>query len=121
MRSIARLAGANVVAPCFSTLSRRSAGLPARRARRLKSHEPIYLVVDSSGLKIFGAGEWQAQKYGTGVKRRRWRKLHIGFDLVSGDIMCSELTQDDVGDPTTVPALLNQIEGPVAKFLADGA
>ena len=54
-------------------------------------------------------------------KRKRWRKLHLGLDLVSGEIICSELTTDDVGDPTALPGLLGQIDGPVARFIADGA
>jgi hypothetical protein len=54
------------------------------------------------------------------VKRKRWRKLHLGLDLVSGEIICSQLTTDDVGDPTALHGLLDQIDGPVAKFIADG-
>ncbi len=54
-------------------------------------------------------------------KRRSWRKLHLGLDLVSGEIVCSDLTKDEVGDPTVLPELLDQVDGPVALFLADGA
>jgi hypothetical protein len=54
-------------------------------------------------------------------KRKRWRKLHLGLDLVSGGIICADLTTDDVGDPTALPGRLNQITGPVVRFLADGA
>lgn len=61
----------------------------------------------------------QAQK--TKAKRKRWRKLHLGLNLVSGEIVCSDLTADDVGDPTALPGLLDQIGGPVEKFIADGA
>jgi transposase len=61
------------------------------------------------------------KKHKIKVKRKRWRKLNLGLDLVSGDIICSELTTDDVGDPTTLPDLLDQIEGPVSRFIADGA
>lgn len=75
----------------------------------------------STGLKIFGEGEWLESKYKIKVKRKRWRKLHLGLDLVSGEIICSELTTDDVGDPTALPDLLDQIDGTVAKFIADGA
>jgi hypothetical protein len=67
--------------------------------------------VDATGLKIFGEGEWLEEKHKAKVKRRTWRKLHLGLDLVSGDI----------GDPTALPGLLDQIDGPVEKFLADGA
>jgi len=50
-----------------------------------------------------------------------WRKLHLGLDLVSGQIVCSNLTTDDIGDPTALPGLLDQITGPGDLFLADGA
>jgi hypothetical protein len=55
------------------------------------------------------------------VKRKRWRKLHLGLDLVSGEIICSELTTDDVGDPTALSDLLSQITVPVERFFANGA
>ena len=122
MRSIATLMGVDIAVPDFSTLSRRGKGLVLPPVRRLSaSRGPVHLVVDSTGLKIFGEGEWLETKHKIKVKRRRWRKLHLGLDLVSGEIICSELTTDDVGGPTAVPDLLDQIDGPVAKFIADGA
>lgn len=78
-------------------------------------------MVDSTGLKIFGEGEWLENKHKTTRKRKRWRKLHLGLDLVSGEIVCADLTTDDVGDPTALPGLLDQIDDPVARFIADGA
>jgi hypothetical protein len=77
--------------------------------------------VDSTGLKIFGEGDWLEQKHKTKRKRRSWRKLHLGLDLVSGQIVCSDLTADDIGDPTALAGLLDQIDGPVEMFIADGA
>ena len=59
--------------------------------------------------------------YNVKAKRKRWRKLHLGLNLVTGDIVCSDLTLDDVGDPTVLPDLLNQIGTPVSRFIADGA
>ena len=64
---------------------------------------PVHLVVDSTGLKIFGEGEWLAQKHKIKGIRRRWRKLHLGRDLHSGAIVCADLTHDDVGDSTALP------------------
>jgi hypothetical protein len=77
--------------------------------------------VDSTGLKIFGEGEWLEQKHKTKRKRRSWRKLHLSLDLVSGEIVCADLTRDDVGDPIALPGLLDQVDCPVDLFLADGA
>ena len=91
------------------------------RRQAASIRELAHLVVDSTGLKVFGEGEWLENKHKIKVKRKRWRKLHLGLDLVSGEIICSKLTTDDVGDPTALPDLLDQIETPVSRFLADGA
>jgi len=121
MRSIAGLLRVEIEVPHFTTLSRRGNGLSLSPKALSKSTEPVHLVVDSTGLKIFGEGEWLEQKHKTKRKRRSWRKLHLGLDLVSGQIVCSDLTTDDIGDQTALPGLLNQIGGPVDLFLADGA
>lgn len=121
MRSIAKLLGVEISVPNFSTLSRRRSGLILRVAPRAENQPSIQLVVDSTGLKIFGEGEWLEKKHKAMGKRKSWRKLHLGLDLVSGEIVCSDLTMDDIGDPTTLPGLLDQIKGPVEKFFADGA
>ena len=83
--------------------------------------EPIHLTMDSTGLKIFGEGEWLQVKHETKAKRKSWRKLHLGLDLTTGEIICSDLTLDHVGDSTALPGLLDQFDGPVSRFLADGA
>ena len=119
--SIAGLLGVDIVVPDFSTLSRRGNGLSLTAHPTSKSGKPAQLVVDSTGLKIFGEGEWLEEKHKKQAKRKSWRKLHLGLDLVSGEIICSDLTTDDVGDPTALPDLLDQIDGPVDLFLADGA
>jgi hypothetical protein len=121
MRSIATLMGVEIAVPDFSTLSRRSKGLELPLMRQpTASRGPVHLVVDSTGLKIFGEGEWLENKHKIKIKRKRWRKQHLGLDLVSGEIICSELTTDDVIDPTALPDLLGQIDVPVARFIADG-
>ena len=111
MRSIARLMGVEIPVPDFSTLSRRAQGLKLPEDQRIERTAPIHLTVDSTGLKIFGEGEWLQNKHETKAKRKSWRKLHLGLDLTTGDIICSDLTLDDVGDPTALPGLLDQIEG----------
>jgi hypothetical protein len=121
MRSIAKLLGVEIAIPDFSTMSRRGSGLTLPEKPRIDGQAPIHLAVDSTGLKIFGAGEWLEEKHKIKRKRRSWRKLHLGLDLVSGQIVCSDLTADDIGDPSALPGLLEQIDGPVEKFLADGA
>lgn len=107
--------------PDFSTLSRRGNELNLSEKAVSKSAKPIQIVVGSTGLKVFGEGEWLEEKHKNKRKRRSWRKLHLGLDLVSGEIVCSDLTKDDVGDPTALPDLLDQVDAPVNLFLADGA
>ncbi len=122
MRSVTKLMGLDIAVPDFSTLSRRSKGLVLPSVRRqAASAEPVHMVVDSTGLKVFGAGEWLENKHKAKSKRKSWRKLHLGLDLVSGEIICADLTTDAVGDPTALPELLDQISGLVTKFIADGA
>jgi hypothetical protein len=87
---------------------------------RIGRGEPLHLLVDSIGLKIFGEGEWLDQKYGI-RSRRRWRKLHLGINAVTHEIVASELTPDDVGDVSEIPDLLDQIGVDVASLTADGA
>jgi hypothetical protein len=124
MCSIAKLLGVKIAVPSFSTLSRRGNGLTLRVQPQTNGPVGIQLVVHSTGLNIHDAGEWLVQleeKHKTKRKRRSWRKLHLGLDLVSGEIVCSDLTADGVGDCTALPGLLDQIDVPADLFLANGA
>jgi len=121
MRSIAKLMGVDIRVPHFTTMSRRGNGLSLSYKAASKGSKPMQLVVDSTGLKIFGECDWFEEKHKTKGRRRSWRKLHLGLDLVSGQIVCSDLTTDDIGDPTALPGLLDQIDGPVEMFIRDGA
>ena len=121
MRSIALLMGVEIPVPDFSTLSRRGRGLMLPQKPRIDRTEPNHLTVDSPGLKIFGEGEWQQNKHETKAKRKSWRKLHLGLALASGEIICSDPALDYIGDPAALPGLLDQFEGQVSRFLADGA
>ena len=92
MGSIGTLMGLDIRVPDYSTLSRRANGVSIAQVMRQAGSVPSHLVVDSTGLKIFGEGEWLAQKHNTKGIRRRWRKLHLGLDLASGAIVCAALT-----------------------------
>jgi transposase len=81
---------------------------------------PIHLLIDSTGLKVFGAGEWLQEKH-SAKARRTWNKLHLAVDADTGMIMASTLTGNDVGDPSQVAPLLDQIEATVTSMIADGA
>jgi len=120
--SIIDLLGLALAVPTYATLSRRAATVevPRPRASPDADREPVHLVVDSTGLKLCGAGEWLVEKHGT-KRRRSWRKLHIGIDASTGEIVAATLTTKDVDDASEVGPLLEQVEGPVASFTADGA
>ena len=121
--SILALMGLDSPVPDHSTLSRRGGGLV--RSRRMSSaKDSLDLVVDSTGLKIHGPGEWRWKRFGekkAGKSRRSWRKLHLGIDPANGDIVATDLTDKDIGDVTVLPDLLDQVDGRINKFLADGA
>jgi hypothetical protein len=76
--------------------------------------------VDSTGLKLGGAGEWLVEKHGTS-RRRSWRKLHLGLDGESGEIVAIELTKKESDDAARTTTPLDQITDPIASFTADGA
>src|SRR6202047_5201389 len=117
--SIIALLGLALTVPDHSTICRRSKTLVLPPLRRSETG-PLHLLVDSTGLKLGGAGEWLVEKHGTS-RRRSWRKLHIGIDAGSGDIVAIELTEKDVDDAARTDTLLDQITNPVASFTADGA
>ena len=124
--SIIDLLGLSLAVPTYSTLSRRAETVEVPRSRASSGadndadSEPLHLLVDSTGLKLCGAGEWLVEKHGT-KRRRSWRKLHIGVDASTGEIVAATLTTKDVDDAAEVGALLEQVEGPLASFTADGA
>ena len=116
--SIIGLLGLDLSVPDHTTLSRRAETLEVPRPR--SGTEPVHLLVDSTGLKLCGPGEWLVEKHGT-KSRRSWRKLHLGRDADTGQIVAAMLTSHDVDDGSQVGPLLDQVAGPVASFTGDGA
>jgi len=116
--SIIALLGLDLAVPDHSTLSRRAETLAV--ARPQPGSGPVHLLVDSTGLKLCGPGEWLVEKHGTRT-RRNWRKLHLGVDADTGRIVAATLTDRDVDDGSQVGSLLDQVSDPVASFTADGA
>jgi IS5 family transposase len=113
--SIMRMLGIDLPVPDHTTLSRRACGLSVQRPRRMGTGD-LHLIVDSTGLKLRGAGEWLFEKHGT-AKRRSWRKLHIGIDADSGEIVAFDLTDKDVDDASHVSPLLDQLADAPASFI----
>jgi hypothetical protein len=121
VQSLLRLAGLDWVAPDFSTLCRHQKTLKLSLPYR-GSKGPLNLLVDSTGIKAEGEGEWNARKHG-GSKRRIWRKIHIGIDEETLEVRAVEVTGSNIGDAPTLPELLNQIpsDQDIGSVTADGA
>ncbi len=116
--SVLRLLGLDLCVPDHTTLSRRSGDFAGRRPN-VPSHGARRLIVDSTGLKLFGQGEWNEERHGRA--RRSWRKLHLAIDADTGEIVANVLTDNGADDVGEVPGLLEQVEGEIASFIADGA
>jgi hypothetical protein len=100
------LLGANERLPNYTTICVRSATVDAV-LKVLKRGEKVHLVVDTTGLKVYGEGEWKVRQHGAS-KRRTWRKLHLGIDEATQDIVAVDLTENSVGDQEHLPELLNK-------------
>ena len=120
MGSIFGLLGVSLSALDHSTLSRRANKMTSFSKGCSLPEGPVHLLIDSTGLKVFGAGEWLQEKHGAKA-RRTWRKLHLALDADTGMVMASTLTGNDVGDPSQVAPLLDQIKATIASVTADGA
>ena len=118
VRSVLGLLGADSPAPHYSTLSRRAATLAVELPRL--SRGPLHLAVDSTGVKLYGEGEWRVRLHGAD-KRRTWRKLHLLIDHRTQEAVACSMTEQYVLDRRELPRLLGGVEGAVAEVLGDGA
>jgi Transposase DDE domain len=116
--SILRLMGVDLPCPDHTTLSRRNATVEVRRKVDRAPQGSVCVIVDSTGLKVCGQGEWHVQKHGE-KKAKRWKKLHIGVDD-QGQIVASTVSESNEQDPSQVPELLDQIDQEIDRFIADG-
>ena len=118
VRSLFRMMKINLRVPDHSTLSKRGKKLKVKLPK--KTSQNLNIVMDSTGLKIYGEGEWKVRMHGVS-KRRTWLKLHIGTNPEDGEIQAALLTQNNVSDDQAVKSLLEQIEQTIDTFGADGA
>ena len=118
VKSVFGLLNAALPVPCYTTLCRRSNGLAVNLAATNGAIADI--VVDSTGLKVYGEGEWKVRKHGAG-KHRTWMKLHVAANGQTQQIEAITLTSNAVDDATEVESLMNQISKPVKNFMGDGA
>lgn len=121
VQSLLRLIGLDWSVPDFSTLCRRQKALNVSLPFR-GGTGPLNLLIDSTGIKAEGEGEWNARKHG-GPKRRIWRKIHIGIDEETLEVRAVEVTTSNVGDAPMLPELLEQIppDQAIGSITADGA
>jgi Transposase DDE domain len=123
VQSMLKLAGLDRQAPTYSTLCRRQCGLQVRIPYR-RSESAVHLLVDNTGLKILGEGEWEwkRKKHGTEY-RRRWPKVHLAIDAQTLEVRAVGVTSSNVGDAPMLEDLLGQIscDEPIASVSADGA
>lgn len=80
----------------------------------------MHVLIDSTGLEVYGAGQWQEEKHGI-RSRRSWRTLHLALDADSGGIIAHIMTDQDAGDASQVEPLLDQVDVSIGQFPADGA
>lgn len=119
--SLLKLAGLNWAVPEDSSLSRRQKTLQVKIPYHSKA-SGLHLLVDSTGIKMLGEGEWKTKKHGAEY-RRQWRKIHLGIDAETLEIRAIEVTSNSMGDAPMLPELLAQIpaDQPLAFVSGDGA
>lgn len=119
LSSLIRLLDLPLKTPDYSTLSRRqkSITMPAWQS---KNTESLHVVIDSTGIKIYGEGEWKMRQHGK-EKRRTWRKLHVAVNEKTGEIIAASVTEANVHDCEQLPKLLDQIKSSLSQVTGDGA
>ena len=116
--SVMRLLQTELPVPHYSTLSRRARALELSLA--VDGQKIRHLVIDSTGLKLYGEGEWKVKMHGW-AKHRTWRKLHLSVDASTHHVTAALISQKDVVDPRVLPRLLKAVAAPIGRVYADGA
>jgi IS5 family transposase len=117
--SVMRLLGVELSVPSYSTLCRRRQRLEVSLPRR-KRNEPVHLVVDATGVKVYGEGEWKVRLHGYS-KRRTWRKLHLGVDEATGEVVAATVATNNFTDGQLLEELLAQVTDEIKQVTGDGA
>ena len=122
MESLVKLSALEVKIPDYSLICRRSKvlkiSIPVKK--RGMNSENLHIVMDSTGLKVYGEGEWKVRQHGYG-KHRTWRKIHIAIEPATGMIQAAEMTTNGVDDASMVKPVLEKIKGKIKTFSGDGA
>lgn len=118
--SIIKMLGLPMTVPDYTNLWRRSKSLKIMDIVNRSKHENLHIVIDSTGLKVYGEGEWKVRQHGYS-KHRTWRKIHITMSPETGLIHAMELTTNGVDDAAMVEPMLKKIKGTIKKMGGDGA
>jgi hypothetical protein len=118
-RSFFKATKVDLPVPNFSTLSRRCGKLDVPLPRVMPKG-PIHVLVDSTGIKVYGEGEWKVRQHGIG-KRRTWLKMHVAIDAMTQEVVASVISSASVSDDEAFDHLIDQIEGDLASVGGDGA
>jgi hypothetical protein len=106
--------------PTYSTLCRRGKTLSVNiRIREAKPHETLHVLLDSSGIKVFGEGEWKVRQHGVS-KRRTWKKMHVASSAITGEMLVAVITDNDVHDSEVLPEVLEAIPEMIDQVSTDG-
>lgn len=121
MTSLIQILGINLLCPHYSRFSRRARDLAIPLRRLIKPRERLNIIFDSTGVKVFGEGEWKVRKHGYS-KRRTWRKVHVGMCADTGQIVVSAITSNNVSDDAAMIPMVGALDGmPLGDVLGDGA
>ena len=121
MTSLIQILGLDLLCPHYSRFSRRARDLEVPLRRFLRPGERLNVIFDSTGVKVFGEGEWKVRKHGYS-KRRTWRKVHVGICADTGQVVVSAITSNNVSDDTAMVPMMGVLEGvPLGDVLGDGA
>lgn len=119
-KSLFAFMGLDLPVPSYTQISRRAQNLHKRIRRLVKEKKECHIIFDSTGLKVYGEGEWKVRVHGKS-KRRTWRKFHIGIDAETQDILCCELTGNNKGDAEVAEKMLTSMPGTIKSARGDGA
>jgi len=117
--SIFALMDVPLYCPDYSSVSKRAKSVNVSFKTPTRG-EIAHLVIDSTGLKVFGEGEWKVKKHGK-ERRRIWRKLHVAVDASTHEVICADLSLNNVTDAEAFPALIRQTHRKISSAAADGA
>lgn len=121
LHSLKQLMHLDIAIPDYTSLCKRQSTLDVKLGnKRLNPNEPIHLVIDSTGLKILGEGEWKSKKHGK-TKKRLWRKLHLGVNVKNQKIESLELSNLGTQDCQAYPKVVNGVDGNILSVIGDGA